>query len=88
MVPIPFLAGTGYDMLPRKEKFRYFHGLSCIAPFFDNFHGQCTENLLKRIDNNHINVILIPPNCTDCLQPLDLSVNKSIKYFLRVAFQE
>ena len=55
---------------------------------FDNFNGQCTENLLKRIDSHHIYVILIPANCTDRLQPLDLSVNKSVKDYLRVAFQE
>ena len=33
-------------------------------------------------------VVLIPPNCTDRLQPLDLSVNKSVKDFLRQQFQE
>ena len=31
--------------------------------------------------------MLIPPNCTDRLQPLDLSVNKSIKAHLRSEFQ-
>ena len=55
---------------------------------FDNFNAQCTEDLLKRIDEQNIYVILIPANCTDCLQPLDLSVNKSVKDFLKVAFQE
>ena len=34
---------------------------------FDNFKGQCTEELLKFLDSNNINVILIPPNCTDRL---------------------
>ena len=27
---------------------------------FDNFNGQCTEDILKLIDDNHINVIIIP----------------------------
>ena len=31
--------------------------------------------------------MLIPPNCTDRLQPLDLSVNKSAKSFLQNEFQ-
>ena len=31
--------------------------------------------------------MLISPNCTDRLQPLDLSVNKSIKAHLRSEFQ-
>jgi len=55
---------------------------------FDNFSGQCTPELLKTIDANHIYVVLIPPNCTDRLQPLDLSVNISVKDFFRQQFQE
>ena len=55
---------------------------------FDNFKGQCTKELLSTLDDNNINVILIPANCTDRLQPLDISVNKSVKEFLRAKFQE
>ena len=54
---------------------------------FDNFKGQCTEKLLKLLDSNNIDVVLIPPNCTDRLQPLDLSVNKAAKEFLQKKFQ-
>ena len=43
---------------------------------FDVFKGQCTENLFRILEENHISVVLIPPNCTDRLQPLDVSVNK------------
>ena len=32
-------------------------------------------------------MVLVPPNCTDRLQPLDLSVNRSAKEFLRNEFQ-
>ena len=35
-----------------------------------------------------MNVILISPNCTDRLQPFDVSVNKAAKEFLRNEFQE
>ena len=55
---------------------------------FDNFKAQCTETILKYLDSNNINVVLVPPNCTDQLQPLDLSVNRSAKEFLRNEFQE
>ena len=55
---------------------------------FDNFNGQCTEDILKLIDENHINVIIIPANCTDRLQPMDLAVNKALKDFLQSQFQK
>ena len=55
---------------------------------FDNFKAQCTSELLTILDDNNINVILIPANCTDRLQPLDISVNKAVKDFLRSKFQE
>jgi len=32
---------------------------------FDNFKAQCTQELLTMLDNNFIDVVLIPPNCTD-----------------------
>ena len=44
---------------------------------FDNFKAQCTSSLLSLLDSHNINVVLVPPNCTDRLQPLDLSVNKA-----------
>lgn len=49
---------------------------------FDNFKGQCTKEMFKLLDSNDINVIMIPPNCTDRLQPLHVGVNKSVKEFL------
>ena len=49
---------------------------------FDNFKGQCTEEILKLLDSNDINVVMIPANCADKLQPLDVSVNKSVEEFL------
>ena len=55
---------------------------------FDNFKGQYTEKLLKLLDTNMVNVVLIPPNYTDRLQPLDLSVNKAAKEFLHKCFQK
>ena len=55
---------------------------------FDNFNGQCTEHLLKLLDAHNVNTVIIPANCTDRLQPLDLSVNKAIKHFLQGKFQE
>ena len=44
---------------------------------FDVFKGQCTPEVLKLLEDNHILYVTIPNNCTDKLQPLDLSVNKT-----------
>ena len=52
---------------------------------FDNFKGQCTEKLLRLLDANFIDVVLVPANCTDRLQPLDLSVNKAAKEFCKIS---
>ena len=55
---------------------------------FDNFKAQCTEDILKLLDTKNIDVVIIPASCTDRLQPLDLSINKAAKEFLRGKFQE
>ena len=39
------------------------------------------------MDSNHIDTVFVPANCTDQLQPLDLSVNKSVNDFLREKFE-
>ncbi len=54
---------------------------------FNRFKGQCTENILEILEKNNIRIAVVPPNCTDRLQPLDVSVNKSVKEQLRQQFQ-
>ena len=60
------------------------HGLV----LFDNFNRQCTEKIFQLLEENHINFVIIPANCTDRLQPLDLSFKKAAKVFLRSRFQD
>ena len=55
---------------------------------FDNFNGQCTESLLKLLDVNNINIVIFPANWIDQLQPMDVSVNKFAKEYLRKRFQQ
>lgn len=54
---------------------------------FDEFTGQTTNDILKILDDNNLYYVIIPPNTTDKLQPMDLSVNKSAKEFLRLQLQ-
>ena len=58
---------------------------TCLV-IFDRFKAQCTTTVLEALEENHILVALVPANCTDRLQPLDVSVNKSVEEFLRDQF--
>jgi len=55
---------------------------------FDVFKGQWTEEVLQILEDNNVERVCIPANCTDWLQPLDVSVNKPAKEFLREKFQD
>ena len=54
----------------------------------DNFRGQVTPTITALLEDHDIHVCLLPPNTTDSLQPMDVSVNKPAKDFLRRKFQE
>jgi len=54
---------------------------------YDEFKGQLTNSVHSLLDSNKIYVVKIPPNCTDWLQPMDLSVNRSVKEYLRTKFR-
>ncbi len=40
------------------------------------------------LDDSNTRLVVVPANCTDRLQPLDVSVNKSAKEYLRRQFQQ
>ena len=42
----------------------------------------------KMLADNNIFYVLVRANCTDRLQPLDLSINKPAKDFMKKKFQE
>ena len=58
---------------------------TCLV-IFDRFKAQCTATVLEAQEENHILIVLVPANCTNRLQPLDVSVNKSVEEFLRGQF--
>ena len=53
---------------------------------FDCFKGQTTPEFLLLLEEHNIFFVQVPANCTDRLQPLDVSVNKPIKDHLRKSF--
>ena len=53
----------------------------------DEFKGQTTHAVLNLLKQNNIEYVIVPLNCTDRLQPLDVSINKPAKDFLREQFQ-
>jgi len=54
----------------------------------DGFKAQCTREVVKLLDHHGMDIMYVPANCTGELQPLDLSVNKLVKGFIRQKFQE
>lgn len=53
---------------------------------YDVFKGQTTPAIKRLLADNHVSVVMIPPNCTDKLQPLDISINKPFKDALKAQF--
>ena len=47
----------------------------------DGFRAQCTSDVVKLLDHHSIDIVYMPANYTEELQPLDLSVIKSVKDF-------
>ena len=54
----------------------------------DNFKGQTTEKVIHALDAANIHTCFLPSNTMDLLQPMDLTVNKPVKAFLRHKFEE
>ena len=54
----------------------------------DNFKGQVTQPVTALLENHNIHICLLPANTTDLLQPMDISVNKPAKDFLKQQFNQ
>ena len=77
--------------LPYVQQKRQMLGLPLnhtALALFDVFKGQQTESVTSIFEANDITVVPIPANCTDRLQPMDLSVNKAAKDFQHKKFRE
>ena len=74
---VPYVEGV-QQMLDKNDQ--------AALAIFDNFWGQLTENVVEELERHNIQSVLVPANCTDRLQPMDLSVLKSAKAFMRSQF--
>lgn len=54
---------------------------------FDCFKGQTTPQVNALLGKHHVRVVIVPANCTDKLQPLDISINKPFKDEMKKRFQ-
>ena len=54
---------------------------------YDVLKGQTTPAINSLLSANHVSVVLLPPSCTDKLQPLDVAINKAMKDALKAEFQ-
>lgn len=55
---------------------------------FDVFRAHTCQSVIKKLKDNGIYVVFVPPNCTGELQPLDLSVNDYIKRRMHDQFND
>ena len=74
-------------ILPYLDSVRQTESAPALV-IMDNFKGQITAKINCILEENNVHVCLLPPNTTDLLQPMDISVNKPAKEFLRKEFQQ
>ena len=76
---LPYVSATRKDLRLDEEHM--------ALVIFDTFKGHKGEEMDSLLLENNILSVIVPSNCTDLLQPLDLSVNKTLKDHLRRSFQ-
>ena len=54
----------------------------------DVFSGQMTRVVLDKLQDNNIHLVRVPPNMTNLFQPLDLTVNRAAKAYMKRRFTE
>ena len=77
-VIVPFVTRVRNDLGVGQEQ--------AALAIFDSFRGQITEKVFILLNKHNMQSVVVPPNCTDKLQPLDLTVNKVAKSFLQKQF--
>ena len=77
------LGYINHVIVPYLQKTREYVGDDKTAlVIIDNFGGQVTESVIQLLEDHVVHVCTLPPNTTDLLQPMDISVNKPAKDYL------
>lgn len=74
--------------ITQKRKALHLDDTQPALAIFDCFRGQTTPNVLSLLEEHNIVIVTVPANCTDKLQPLDVSMNKPVKDEMKKRFQE
>ena len=75
-------------IIPYVESQRKILGDKPAVVIMDNFKGQITRSINEFLELYNIHVVLLPGNTTDLLQPMDLSINKPAKDYLKRCFED
>ena len=56
-----------------------------ILLLYDNFKGHCTNTIINFLNKKLplVKIIMLPPNTTSILQPLDVGINKPFKSYIK-----
>lgn len=65
--------------ITQKRKVLHLSDTQPALAIFDCFQGQTTPSVLSLLKAHNIVVVIVPANCTNKLQPLDISMNKPVK---------
>ena len=68
-----------------RERMELDHSRPAIA-ICNGFHGHQSQEVTQLLTEKNILTVQVPPNCTDRLQPLHISVNKSLNDHLHKSF--
>ena len=69
-----------------KQKYLKLQPNHTALAIYDESKGRLTPAIFSLLEAYNV-VVKVPTNCTDKLQPMNLSVNKAVKDFLRKRFQ-
>ena len=84
---VQYLDKVVFPFVDKKRKQLKLDKDSPALAIFDCFKGQTTQLISDRLKSHNIRVVKVPANCTDKLQPMDVSINKPLTDEMRKRFQ-